>query len=795
MTTTALTRTLQLCVIFVTLCAISGSIYALPMEVTAGFDGITKANVWTPLAVTISNTSDEDIEGVLLVQQPEGSRKDLPSYRAQVNLPARSKKLYHVYAKFAEYGGDATVILARGRGTLGMKKIKVNPSSIDDRLLVTIGSRSARLNFMSGVTFNAPSKLDYSHTTPITANIQAGSIDQKALPDRPAGYEGADVIVISDLSPESTSPKALRALAMWVASGGTLVIPTGPNYRRFQHEFYDDLLPVKVTGTVNLPSAGTLSVLGGSPFPQGAVAACASIIKPATGRVIAAEGGVPLVVERNYGAGRVIFIALESSSAPFRDWNGQTKFWKNIVTARVSKQPMVTAISSQIDPSQRQYGYHPHWDTIRSGMAVAVMQNPSMKTPSFNTIGIFLLSYLVTLVPVNYYVLRRKSKLELAWVTTPAIVLLFSFGAYVIGYTMKGGSLILRQATFVEASSGSRCARAISYASLFSPARRNYDVQISDPYALGQVLIIESEERAPAAYMGEKSTLENINMAMWASKTFESCSGKDLGGTLDTKLKMSGDQVTGEIINNTGIAFKDCWIAFGDNEQRIGRMPRGHSVNVNVSYGAYDGNSRDFFNVDESRRFKVFVDNAVRRVGQPVLVAWADSGDEVFSLAEGSPKINSATCYVFHLDCEVGGHRTIRPEMVKGTVLESSNVSVEFPPHSNSNSLNASTPVLMYSPGSYYVASYSLPTPGANVGTLVVKGNTSNAAGTVLRISIMNVKTGQWELITEKPGPVNFTTASGADYVAPGGEVKIKVKLVQGNGARANIRISGDCIR
>ena len=76
------------------------------------------------------------------------------------------------------------------------------------------------------------------------------------------------------------------------------------------------------------------------------------------------------------------------------------------------------------------YGYRggPSYPQDAGGLTSVVSQNPSIKTPSFNTIGLFLLAYILMLVPVNYFVLKKKKRLELAW--WPGVVLCAS------GYAM-----------------------------------------------------------------------------------------------------------------------------------------------------------------------------------------------------------------------------------------------------------------------------------------------------------------------------------------------------------------------
>jgi hypothetical protein len=240
----------------------------------------------------------------------------MPVCAAKVSLPANSTKLYYAYTRRQEYGGDVTVSLMHGTRTVLSKS--VNPTTMYryDKMVVSLGDRSSKLSFLSGerIPLQASAAMGGNPAGATSsgrtdATIQAASLSPMMLPDRPAAYQAVDVMVVSDLGTASVEPKALRAITMWVASGGTLVVSTGPNYRSFQSEFFGELLPVTITGTTSLPTMSTLSQMGKVAFLQGPVAVARSTPKPGICTETLNEGGVPIYAERRYGAGRVVFLA------------------------------------------------------------------------------------------------------------------------------------------------------------------------------------------------------------------------------------------------------------------------------------------------------------------------------------------------------------------------------------------------------------------------------------------------------------------------------------------------------
>lgn len=772
---------------------LSTTCFAVIMDVKIGFDGAAKCSAWTPVAVQMTNDSDEDIEGALTVEQPEMAKPYLAQCMAVVSLPAHSKKLYHTYVRMSDFGGRTYVRLVRGGGIYGMKQINVDPFARTDKLVVSVGGRTTRLNFLNNEQVPIPPKWDPrygGYSSGVTdATIHVGSVAQSMLPDRPAGYESIDVLVLSELTPSAVNPRALKALAMWVQSGGTLVIPTGPNYRVFMNDFYDELLPVSISGAVELPGLAGLSRLGRSPFPASPVAVAQSAVKPGVGRVLLAEGSVPIIAERPYGAGRVLFFAFDHLSSPFRDWNGQTDFWKNIVRPQ-PRSPMVSDAAREFDEAyfsnRRNYGYnYGPQNNPEPGLAGVVAQNPSVRAPSFNSVGLFLLSYLVMLVPVNYFVLKRMRRLELAWVTTPAVVILFVLGAYAMGYTMKGGQLRLCQATIVEASAGERFARVVTVGSLFSPARRAYDLNVADPFSVSQAIPTDEKERLPITLLAEKSLISDMGMAMWSSKTIESVSGLDLEGRLDASLVLTGKRLQGEVRNSTGTALRDCVVTYGQATMQLGDLPVGGSAKIDIAYDAFRGGSGYGATPGVGKLDDRLHTQALALAGtsnSPVLVARPVMKEAVLSVERHGSVEESATQCLFRLRYRTGGAFEIPDSQMTRSVISSNNANIEGP-HEASGPQAGSLSVSFYGNGNC-VATYRMQVPpGGQITALKLDLRAKGGgAATPVELSAYNLSSGNWDVVSAKPVA---TVKNFGEYVTSDGELKLRMK--QSGGSSANV--------
>jgi len=746
---------------------------AVTMRVTVGFDGVQKMAVWTPIAVRLANPGEDSAEGDLLVSALDVGRTPMPVCAARVNLPAHSTKLYHAYVRIPNYGGKIRVALVRGYTTLAFRVVNVNAESEDDRLIVTVGDRSAKLSFLQGESLPTPPRRRsyYRSGGSGGATICVGSLAPDMLPDRPAAYEGVDVLVISGLAPESTNPNALKAICAWTASGGTLVVSTGADYRPYTNAFYDELLPVSIQGAADLAGLGALSALGRQAFPVTGVAVTRSAIKPGIGRALVSENGLPIVAERTYGAGRVVFLAFDHRSSPFRDWNGQTAFWKSIITG-AQAEPLAPTSTTFAGDSYYSRGYYAQQQGTTE-LSDVVAQNPSIKTPSINTVGLFLLAYLIVLVPANYIVLRARRRLELAWLTTPAIVILFTIGAYAIGYTMKGGSLRLCEATLVEGSTNARYARVVTDASLFSPARRSYDLTVSDPSALSQIVVQGPGDDPPLAFVGDPSIIAGVGMAMWSSKTFEAVGGTDLGGAIQANLRQDGGEVRGEITNNTGVDLNGCVVVFGGAKTGIGRFAKGEVKQVRLAYGGSVGAGPVYPDPAAPLAHKLdeFATRAAMQSGSPALVGFAAPGGGTFDVPGYSPTAERSVCCVIHLNYEMGDTVVINPGMVKAWRPGSPGA-----PPSPSGTVGNGMLGGHVSWGNHFTGMYELPVPAGYkitslslVGSVNGNSNPGSGKGRVV-VRVLNHRTGKWDTIGF---PSAGSVPNPGDYIS-GNTVKVK---------------------
>ena len=89
------------------------------------------------------------------------------------------------------------------------------------------------------------------------------------------------------------------------------------------------------------------------------------------------------------------------------------------------------------------------YDDLSGQLRSALDQFAGVKLVPFWFVALLIVLYIVCIGPLDYLFVKRVLKrMELTWVTFPAIVLLFSLGAYVLAYQLKGDQLHLNRSTW-----------------------------------------------------------------------------------------------------------------------------------------------------------------------------------------------------------------------------------------------------------------------------------------------------------------------------------------------------------
>jgi hypothetical protein len=270
------------------------------------------------------------------------------------------------------------------------------------------------------------------------------------------------------------------------------------------------------------------------------------------------------------GRGSVYFLALDPKLAPLLDWDGSERLWDEVAN-RVPTLPV--------------------WGTgVKDSYSAvtAVSSLPSLALPSTALLVLFLFIYVIIIGPANYLVLKRMNRRELAWLTIPIIIIIFTGLAYFTGFQIKGNDTIVNQMAVVYGRAGGDEMRAQSLIALYSPRRRTFDMTVpgstlTRPFEQG-FSGVSGGGSIDAIQRGSDVTLTGIRVDVSGTETFIADHyqpAPDISGQALLEIVGTAVNLQATIQNNSDIPLQTATLLMGTSVVEVGDIDPGQTVNVN----------------------------------------------------------------------------------------------------------------------------------------------------------------------------------------------------------------------
>lgn len=534
----------------------------LTVRAEAALGGHFKFGEWLPVWVELANAgTDRTVEVQVQVVGTWGGT----TFARTVSLPTGSRKRVPVYVLPNNYSRALEVSVVQGSELLAERSVDVRSHLNMDYLVGIVAPERGALTLVSNAELAG-----------VERNVAVVDLTIEYLPDRAEGLNSLDCLVLNDVDTSSLTPEQRTALEAWVRDGGRLVLGGGAGASRVVSGIPAGLLPLRLERLAEMGElAGLERYVPGQPVrvPGPFVAAVGEV---RGGRTLAEQDGTVLLQEQSVGRGQVDMVALDLAASPFDAWAGAIPFWGKLILTGA-------AYASGLPPdmSERQM--------VSGQMSYALSNLPSLTLPSVKWLALVLGAYVVLVGPVNYLVLRWRAKLQWAWVTVPAITVLFSGGAFGLGYAMRGTDLILNKVAVV-AMQPDGTAQANTYVGLFSPAQRSYEIEVqgggllsplnpdADPFAAsglggrGETVFVQ----------GTPARVRGLAVNQWSMQTFMSEEVWQDAGRIEAEIELVGEELVGKVRNATPYDLTDVVLVLGMQFLRLGDLERGQEASVTL---------------------------------------------------------------------------------------------------------------------------------------------------------------------------------------------------------------------
>lgn len=557
---------------------------AAQVQVTAqgGFEGQYREGSYLGVTVDLTNGT-KGTRGELSASFDSGPTSRV-RYTQRVDLPSGAHKRTTLYVRPSSFENEVHVRFTPERGRPAVARAQLAYSDPSSVVAYVIHDQASGYHFIRSIDTSKwappagggpPPGMGGPMTSSSTTAISVAYADTTHMPDSWKGYDSADLVILDEHSPSALTTDQAQALKEWVAMGGHLLVVGGEDWQRLEQGPFSEMLPVNVRG--EQPIAGGLPELAatyGGSMPPGTPVITLCQARQGAETLLSHEGR-PLIVRGAHGVGSVCFFAFSVDRQPIKDWSGLQSLISQILQDIRSRSPRLSAGISE--------------PPVCDGLC----ENPSMAVPSFRVVGLFLLAYLICLVPANYFVLKRLGKRELAWLTTPAIVIVFTLVAYVMGLVMRGGDVVVYSASVVEVRDGSSLGVGSGYFGIFSPRKARYRIGFSQPHVaigvpsrvtagFGGLEEVESPAMALASDGGE-DTVKSMLINMWDQQLLEARAATALRGAVTADLRVTDGELVGQVHNGTSMAMAQAAVRYRSVVKALGDIAPSASSPVRVT--------------------------------------------------------------------------------------------------------------------------------------------------------------------------------------------------------------------
>ena len=565
-------RSIALVCCFVSSFLFSSLSYAeISIEARVGFHGVFQLGRPFPLEVEVTN-SGRPADGFLEIQvwKSGAVRSGVPY------------SLHHRRDLF---------VSGQSRKTI---QLTVDPDFISRPLVISFlspaGSASHELDLRR---YFSPSPVMLLVSDASSLSISLGSampnrlvsVSLSELPSDPRALLGVSHLILYDQSLHELSRSQLFALETWLTAGGRMVIIGSLNHALYQETSLSRFLPVRVTGSERI-SFTPQSIQGEPVTPIAGV--WAQVSNLLDGKVLLESGGIPLLVERSRGTGRITYFALDLGRPPLAQWDGLPMLLRQLVRP---------ATEHALSPRTR-------WDdTIFSQIVVS----PSFISTYVPTRSLLLaiIGYFAALGIVAW--LWQKSRLPARRIIMCLAIVVAM--AAVAGYSLfsRGGNVpdgVLLSSTLLDSVADGYVEAQLSMA-MFSTQIRQYNLQLARGWLDMAPVSIPAKDRPQEALLlqdGSGSSRFRLPLREWDYRLFRMRFIDRFA--LRAEFEIQGDKLLMKIDNQTGKDLVDCWLVLPGGRHPLGEITRGSRWSKVFSLDSGEGSEANQLNRSDALKLR-----------------------------------------------------------------------------------------------------------------------------------------------------------------------------------------------
>ena len=766
----------------------------LKVSVTAGIDGKVKSGRGGPIAVTIENTGTS-FSGDLVIDVMESY--DRGTGRAiALELDSGETKTVSFVANNMDglsgmYGSPNTKSIYFYEG--GWEKGKEIPHTgaqigtafllEDDKFIVTFTNNKDRLSSLKGVETGSASNVQL---------IDSSKVDLPNLPDDTLAWDSVDYMVFDEYALADLKSEKQEALLAWVRKGGVIVIGSSDNIEGEMGVFSPYLpMELKEPTSVDPTRLNEWAKTEGFVDP---IDAYSTALNEGAKALVLDEKNV-IIASNKVGEGLILQTAFSLGDDPIAQSEGMPSFWSKLLSEGES-----TALSSSLNM------FNPMEQLLYSVGEVNELF-PSFKVSSSLIFGIIIL-YIVIIIPVLYFILKRKDKRESAWWIIPAIAVITSVGIFGYGAKDRVGRAQIQHTALLNVEENGSLQGYYTESIL---SNRSGDFSLTAPNGTTLSATSQSVLFDASGSMVHKhsileedvagSTINLRNVGYWNVATVYGQSWVNDIGQYTIDLAVDNKKLTGTVTNDFPFELKDLSIWSGSTFIPIGDLGPGETTQVDellktatllTRYPTNNMMNQPQMNSDDLMEMRKnsllsFTGENMGAAQKPALIGYANTQVIPVTLEDENPKTSALTMIMQPIDVDFNysGKVVLEEELLGMSVKVNEEgygtYIMDFPGQES------------FYEGNEYLQTWKLPEQLQEKKVEWASIKLSNIKQQLYTSRLLNVKTGKFEEVDAKDLVI---TEQISDYIADDGTIVNRIEFYEGqNGestALPKIELTGE---
>ena len=578
------------------------------MDVSFGYDNYQKNSRTMPIWVHITNNG-ADTEGTLTLNIIDGDYTNT-SFSKQLSV-GRSSETTAVF--YVPCLSSYTHIEIQFSGSSGLSLTwsgKTMNRNTEDIYAGVLSDHFEDLTCIQDLVLS-------SEPLGIYQGMRAVDLTSHPLPEDMEGYDGIDLIIVSDFDASTLNDAQIRAIKQWVENGGLLYCSSGEqlsalwdaldisplqpqdsqtvitDFNTSYHSFVRLLTPLSWEPLPENPTEEELDRLlsytesadiGSTTYASiDPIAVETDILPESANEAIIVK---PMYQKISCGQGSVIIFKFDLSSTAFNTWEMN----------RFVMQSYITECMTQSD----WYHFMNYTDNFKDIWSVQsiLLNTLNENLPKLFKYAIILLIYIVIAGPVLYIILKRKDRRYLLWPAVPMLSIFFMLIIFSVSAETRHQIPFLNYATYIKYTDNG--ALEDTYYSVTLPDKgkfihhvpQDYDIHmINNNYSNSMIILnsyyVESQTNNNSGLAYNKTDsgtdIKIHNDSAFSARYFNTQKDDPEIGALEESVTYKDGNYVGTISNQTGYDISNACLIISGQIYAIGNIPDGVTADVNVS--------------------------------------------------------------------------------------------------------------------------------------------------------------------------------------------------------------------